>query len=142
MLIPDRTAEPMAFEEDPDFFLEDEALQPCPRCGGTINAHALSCNHCGHRAVAIGRINGLAIASLAMSVLFLAGLGSLLGLVLGHRSLSAIRRSGGAESGRSVALVGLVIGYLGLLVVVLTIAATVAGWAMSGPGEATVIPVV
>lgn len=63
--------------------------------------------------------NGLAIASLICAFLV-----PPLGIILGHISLSQIRRSG--EEGRGVAIAGLAIGYaltaLGLVVVVLMIA--------------------
>ena len=59
----------------------------------------------------------MAIASLVCAFLF-----APLGIVFGHLSLSQIRRSG--EDGRSLAIAGLVIGYV---VTIATIVAIVAG---------------
>ena len=53
--------------------------------------------------------NGLAIASLVLSVI---GLG-LIGVILGHISLSQIKRTG--EQGHVLALIGVIYGYLGIL---------------------------
>ncbi len=60
--------------------------------------------------------NGFAIASLVCGILFLcAGIfGSILAVVFGHIALVQIKRSGDMESGRGLAIAGLVIGYIGL----------------------------
>jgi hypothetical protein len=65
--------------------------------------------------------NGLAIASLVLSLVWMAWLGSIAGIVFGHMALAQIRRSGGRQSGRSLALAGLALGYFGLLTLSLTI---------------------
>jgi hypothetical protein len=59
--------------------------------------------------------SGLAIASLVLSILWLAGLGSLLAIILGFLSLSQIRRSNGRTGGRGLAIAGLIIGTVGVL---------------------------
>jgi len=78
---------------------------------------------------AVAPWNGLAIASLVLSIIGL----SLLGVILGHIALSQIKRTG--EQGSALAIVGLVLGYLGLLVLIigaivafLMLAAGVAFW--------------
>jgi len=58
--------------------------------------------------------NGLAIASLFLSILWLFGIGSIAGIVLGCVGLGQIRDSGGREGGRAIALAGVVVGIIGL----------------------------
>jgi hypothetical protein len=58
--------------------------------------------------------NGLAIASLTAGILWLGWLGSIAAVIFGHVALSQIRRSGGRESGKGMAVAGLVLGYLGI----------------------------
>jgi hypothetical protein len=60
------------------------------------------------------RPNGLAIAALVCGVLWFGWLGSFAAVIMGHVALSQIARSGGTQSGRSVALVGAALGYFGL----------------------------
>ncbi|HVA03928.1 MAG TPA: DUF4190 domain-containing protein [Acidimicrobiales bacterium] len=62
--------------------------------------------------------NGLAIASLVLSVLWVAGVGSLLAVTFGIVARRQIRTSGGRQGGEGLALAGLLIGILGLLGVV------------------------
>ncbi|WP_436756855.1 DUF4190 domain-containing protein [Streptosporangium sp. V21-05] len=59
--------------------------------------------------------NGMAVAALIMGIagLFLCGLTSIVGVVLGHISMGQIRRTG--EEGRSMAIAGLVLSYFGVL---------------------------
>jgi hypothetical protein len=56
----------------------------------------------------------MAIASLVCSLagLLSCGIGSVLGVVFGHIGLSQIKREGGTQPGRGLAIAGLVIGYL------------------------------
>ena len=80
--------------------------------------------------------NTLAIVSLVSSIvgLFSAGLGYIAGIVTGHIALSQIKKSG--EEGRSLALSGLIVGYVGIglsLLVLIGIIALIAiasayGW--------------
>jgi Domain of unknown function (DUF4190)/Domain of unknown function (DUF1707) len=65
------------------------------------------------------RLNGLAILSLVAS--FVWGLGSLAAVIMGHAALRQIERSGGAQTGRPVAVAGLAIGYVGLLTLAVAI---------------------
>jgi peptidyl-prolyl cis-trans isomerase B (cyclophilin B) len=53
--------------------------------------------------------NGMAIASLVLSVIGL----SLIGVILGHISMSQIKRTG--EQGHVLALIGVILGYIGIL---------------------------
>jgi uncharacterized membrane protein len=58
--------------------------------------------------------NGLAIASLVLGIVWLYWLGSILAVVFGHVALSQIKRSGGEQRGRGMAIAGLVLGYFGV----------------------------
>jgi hypothetical protein len=71
------------------------------------------------------RTSGLAIASLVLSILWLAGLGSLLAVIFGLSARKSIRRSHGQVSGGGMALAGLIIGIVGVIGAV-AIAAAVA----------------
>jgi len=73
--------------------------------------------------------NVLAIVSLLASALFfwLCGLGSLVGIVCGHLGIREIDRSGGSQAGRGMALAGLILGYLGLLLMLGLVALFVFG---------------
>ncbi len=59
------------------------------------------------------RTNPYAVASLVCGVLWACWLGSLLAVVFGHLARRQLRDSG--ERGRWPALLGLILGYLGLL---------------------------
>jgi hypothetical protein len=58
--------------------------------------------------------NGLAIAALTAGILWLGWLGSIAAVIFGHVALAQIRRSGGREGGKGLAVAGLVLGYFGL----------------------------
>jgi len=59
--------------------------------------------------------NGLAIASLVLSVVGL----SLIANILGHIALSQIKRTG--EQGSVLALIGVIVGYVGILVAIVAV---------------------
>ncbi|MFB9314756.1 DUF4190 domain-containing protein [Nocardioides plantarum] len=61
--------------------------------------------------------NGLAIASLVSSLVWVCGVGSIAAVICGHVARSQVKRTG--EQGAGLALAGLIIGYLGIAVVVL-----------------------
>ena len=65
--------------------------------------------------------NGLAIASLVLSIVWLAGLGSVLAVIFGIVARRQIRASGGRQGGDGLALAGLLIGILGLLGIALVV---------------------
>ncbi|WP_051469163.1 DUF4190 domain-containing protein [Actinomadura oligospora] len=72
-----------------------------------------------------GGVSAFAVASLIFSILWLCGVGSVLAIAFGLLALPRIRRK--AQSGRGLALAGLVLGVLGLLAAVgITLVAGVA----------------
>lgn len=73
-----------------------------------------------------GPTNGLAIASLVLSILWLGGVGSILAIIFGFVARRQIRRSGGPQGGDGLALAGLLIGIVGVLAVALFLSITVA----------------
>ena len=58
--------------------------------------------------------NGLAIASMFVGIIWLFGIGSIIAIVLGYAGLKQIDASGGHQSGRAIAIAGIVIGIVGL----------------------------
>jgi hypothetical protein len=71
------------------------------------------------------RMNGLAVASLLLSLFGFIGLvGAVAGVILGHTALRQINASGGAQGGRALAAMGLCVGYfwIGLAVLMVTLA--------------------
>jgi hypothetical protein len=58
--------------------------------------------------------NVLAILSLVFSLIWLAGLGSIGAVVLGHMAKRQIAASNGHQTGDGLATAGLVIGYIGI----------------------------
>lgn len=66
--------------------------------------------------------NGLAIASLILSIISLLGIGSVIGIIFGFVSRAQIRRSGGAQKGAGLALAGIIIGFVTLSLVLLAVA--------------------
>src|SRR3954453_5148187 len=65
------------------------------------------------------KTNTLAIVSLVTSLVWMCGAGSLAAIICGHLAIREIKRSGGTQTGRGLAIAGLVIGYLGLLAALL-----------------------
>ena len=65
-------------------------------------------------------LNTLAVVSLASA---LTGIGALMAIITGHISLSQIKRSG--ENGKVLAVVGLVLGYLNILMWIIFITLSV-----------------
>jgi uncharacterized membrane protein len=70
-------------------------------------------------------MNGLAVTSFVLGLLWLFWLGSVLGFVFGVVSIRQIRRSGGTQRGMTLAVLGVVLSALWLLLLVLGIVGTV-----------------
>ena len=69
----------------------------------------------------IKKKKGLSIASLIFGIIGTAPLlstASIVAIILGHISLSKIKKSSGKYSGKGLAIAGLILGYLGLSVAI------------------------
>lgn len=64
----------------------------------------------------VARLNGLAVASLVLSLVWMCGLGSLLAVIFGVIALRQIRERN--DTGRGMAIAGTVVGSLGLLMLI------------------------
>lgn len=71
-------------------------------------------------------VNGLAIASLVLSVVNVCGIGGIAGIVTGFMARKQIRESGGSQSGDGLALAGIIVGFIGVALVVLYLIVIVA----------------
>src|SRR4030095_17032574 len=60
------------------------------------------------------RTNGFSIAALALGILWVWWVGSILALIFGYVAKSQIDRSHGTESGRGMAIAGIVLGWIGV----------------------------
>jgi hypothetical protein len=66
--------------------------------------------------------NGLAIASLVLSIVCLVGIGSIVGIILGFVSRSQINRSRGTQRGAGLGLAGIIVGFVTLALVLTAVA--------------------
>lgn len=65
------------------------------------------------------RVNGLAVASLVLGLLWLYGIGSILGLIFGYLARKQIRTRG--DAGGGLATAGIVLGWLSLAFILLVL---------------------
>lgn len=77
----------------------------------------------GYGGYAPRKTNGLAVASMILSILgiiwVLPFIGSLIGVIMGHISLGQVKRTG--EGGRGMALAGVIVGYVGIAIIVFVV---------------------
>jgi len=71
--------------------------------------------------VAQSKTNGFAIASLVLGILWIWWIGSILALVFGYIAKGRIDRSNGYETGRGMAIAGIVLGWIGVATLTLLI---------------------
>jgi Domain of unknown function (DUF4190) len=71
--------------------------------------------------------NTFAVTALVLGVLWLGGVGSLLAVIFGHLALGQIAASQGWQEGRGLAIAGLLLGYLGLALAVVSLVSGAAG---------------
>jgi len=73
------------------------------------------------------RTNGFAIASMVLGILWIWWIGSILALVFGYMAKARIDRSNGLETGRGMAIAGLVLGWIGVGFLILFIILVMVG---------------
>ena len=66
--------------------------------------------------------NGLAIASLVLSIVSVVGIGSILGIIFGFVARGQIERSRGSQKGAGLALAGIIVGFVTLALVLFAVA--------------------
>lgn len=118
--------------------INPDSGQFCSKCGSPLTAAAAVRPTTGPGAVpgaSFGtpppfdgnpRTSGKAIASLVCGIFTFFLPASIAAVILGHISLSEIRKSAGRLGGRGLATTGLVLGYLGLMVLPVMIVAAIA----------------
>ena len=74
--------------------------------------------------------NSYAIASLVIGIAVF-GIGSPLALIFGYKARNEIDRSGGWQTGRGLAIAGIVLGWVGLAFMILFVAFVVLAFAVS-----------
>jgi hypothetical protein len=73
------------------------------------------------------RTNGMAVASLVLGILWFWWIGSVLALIFGYVGKSEIDRSGGRQTGRGLAIAGIVLGWIGIaagIIAIIVVAAS------------------
>ena len=104
-----------------------ETAQFCKKCGNELSSDSFKSREKQQQEqVIVSKTSGKAIASLVFSLLWIYGLGSILGIIFGHMARTDIKNSNGKLTGDGLALAGLIIGYLLFIVVTLGILAAVA----------------
>lgn len=77
------------------------------------------------------RTNGFSIASLVLGIVWIYWIGSVLALVFGYIAKNQIDQSNGTQSGRGMAIAGIVLGWIGVATLVLVIFLAAVGAASS-----------
>jgi len=102
----------------------------CPKCGTAVADNSQFCSNCGNSFVqgqpsaqsmplspppaGSPQTSGKAIGSLVCGILHIFPL-FIIAIILGHMSLSEIKKSSGRLKGEGIALAGLILGYLGII---------------------------
>ena len=102
----------------------DPTTKQCPNCAEQVQDAALVCRYCGFDFVTLSRpqqpapqqtkVNGFSIAALVLGIVWIYWIGSLLAVIFGHVALSQIKKADGRQTGRGMAIAGLVLGYIGI----------------------------
>jgi hypothetical protein len=123
-------------------------LKPCPYCASQIEDAVLQCPHCQRwldpaldstlnadspPIVLPPRVtNGLAIGSLLCGLFWIWGFGSVAAVILGYIALGQIRREPLRLKGRGMAIVGIALGWLGIVGLAVLISLGIHFWKMRG----------
>jgi hypothetical protein len=91
-------------------------------------------NRAPAQATAQAKTNGLSIAALVLGILWLYWIGSVLALVFGYMGKKQIDESGGMQTGRGMAVAGIVLGWIGVGTLVLFLVLLAVGVATSPSG--------
>ena len=73
------------------------------------------------------KTNGFAVAALVLGILWIYWIGSILALVFGYVAKSQIDKSGGRETGRGMAIAGIVLGWVGVGILLLILVLVLVG---------------
>lgn len=73
------------------------------------------------------KTNGFAVAALVLGILWLYWIGSILALVFGYVAKSQIDKSGGHETGKGMAIAGIVLGWVGVGILLLILLLVLVG---------------
>lgn len=65
------------------------------------------------------RTNGFAVASLVLGILFCGLVTAILSVIFGNVALGQIERSNGGQKGRGLAIAGIVLGWVGIVLLVI-----------------------
>jgi type IV pilus assembly protein PilA len=109
--------------------LQEERILICTKCGATLAENSRFCSICGNSIlepqaqgtpspapVVAPETSGKAVASLILGIINVFPL-CIVAIVLGHISLSQIKKSAGRLKGEGLAIAGLILGYLGLVAI-------------------------
>ncbi len=75
-------------------------------------------------------MNGMALTSMILGILWLYWIGSILALVFGYRARREIRDSNGSQSGDGMATAGIVLGWVGVVTFFIAAVLLVIGFAL------------
>jgi len=111
-------------------------MKYCWHCGRENQDEARYCRHCGAQSAAAvveanaptalaaapqPQTSGMAIASLVLGLAWLYWIGSILAIVFGHLAKNEIKRNPVQLQGRGMAIAGIVLGWVGIGMLVVTI---------------------
>ncbi len=86
------------------------------------------------------RTSGLAVVSLLLGVLWLAGIGSVLALIFGYRARREIKNSGGSLTGSALAMAGIILGWIGIVLPLMGLVGGAIALIASGSSSGAPVP--